>query len=285
MSKKIVIPSHLRGEELHKFLVENKDDLILQKKSFIKETDVLFGMPHYFTKEKDGAQKASVPSVGSIPDDATSVFVKVVCNACNWCDSQMDVLLENSAKRTIQQRKGMIVHLANHIHTLENQVGDVEDVYLETLPLKDLGLKDSGSTQCVIMESTVRKEYNPRVFELYKRGKVKQHSIGLTYVEIYLAINQPDNEYWEKEYNIWKKYYDQIINKETVDEYGFFWAVKQYRLLENSAVLFGSNELTPTLEVSSKRHSEEPAHSAPAADSEKNEDWDLNAAICTVKFF
>jgi DNA-directed RNA polymerase subunit RPC12/RpoP len=33
------------------------------------------------------------------------------------------------------------------------------------------------------------------------------------------------------------------------DEYGFFWVVSEIKLLENSCVLFGANELTPTLEV------------------------------------
>lgn len=283
MSKKILIPNNLKGENLHRFLVENKEDLITQKKSLIKETDILFGAPSYLSKEKEGTIKAL--SLNSIPADATSVFVKMVCNACNWCDSQMDVLLENSAKRTIQQRKGMIPHLANHTHQLEAQVGDVENIYLEDVPLKDLGLKESGSTQCIIMESTVRKEYNEKVFNLYRKGKVNQHSIGLGYVEIYLAVNQPDNEYFEREYNIWKKYYDAIINKDIVDEYGFFWAVKQIRLLENSGVLFGSNELTPTLETRAKIHSPETVPETPTGDPEEKSEWDLNAAMCTVKFF
>lgn len=291
MSKKIVIPKELRGDALHQFLVENKSELISQKKSLLKTTDVVFAQPNYMmTVEKDGTLKAAPTAVGvgSIPDDATSVFVKIVCNACNWCDSQMDVLLENSAKRTIQQRKGMIPHLANHEHKLESQVGDVENIYLLMVALKDLGLKNEGATQCIIMESTVRSDYNPKVFNLYKKGKVKQHSIGLSYVEIYLAVNQPDNEYYAAEYKIWKKYYDDIINKDAVDEYGFFWAVKEFKLMENSAVLFGSNELTPTLEIQSKDdYSLETVPETPISDpvESKNDDWSLDAAIITTKFF
>ncbi len=79
----------------------------------------------------------------------------------------------------------------------------------------------------------------------YKEGRINQHSIGLQYLDLELAINDEESE---KEFDFWNKYFDQIINKEKAEELGFFWVVKEIRLLENSAVLFGSNEITPTLD-------------------------------------
>lgn len=284
---KIIIPTDVSQKELFKFLKDNKTALINQKKSMIKTTDPVGSYPEFFTinnTEVGGITKSVKAEIAQIPQDATSVFAKMVCNACNWCDSMMDVLLDNSSKRTIQQRKGMIPHLKNHEHKLESEIGDVQDIYLEQIGLKTLGLKESGSTQCIIMESLVQKSYDERVFNKYKSGKVMQHSIGLNYIEIYLAINSPDDEYWEPEYKIWKKYHDLVINQDVIEEYGFFWAVKEIKLLENSGVLFGSNELTPTLEIRAKNHSSEIVLDTPAGDPD-NESFDLDAAILLTKFF
>jgi len=272
--KKILIPESLRGKELYQFLVENKSALIAQKKAFKKETDVIVSAPEsLMIVGKDGTLKAAEPT----EENATSWPVKIVGNACYWMDSQRDVLVKDSAKKSIQQRKNIIPHLHDHIHPLDAQVGDVTDIYLEDISLRKLGLNKSGSTQCVIMESNVQKDYNPRVFNLYKTGKVKQHSIGLQYIDIEMAIN--DEEY-EKEMDFWNKYIDQIINKEEAEEMGYFWVVKEYKLLEISGVLFGANELTPTLE-SGKSHSTETAIVASTLEPE----FDLSKAIKTTKFF
>ena len=45
---------------------------------------------------------------------------------------------------------------------------------------------------------------------------------------------------------IW--FIDTVINKEDVEEYGFMWIVREIKLFENSAVIWGANELTPTLD-------------------------------------
>jgi len=112
------------------------------------------------------------------------------------------------------------------------------------------------------------KDYNEKVFNQYKMGRVNQHSIGLQYLQLELAINDEESE---KEFDFWNKYYDQIINKEEADKKGFFWVVQEIRLIENSAVLFGSNEATPTLdnnikslESPSGTQETEPAKSIPS---------------------
>jgi hypothetical protein len=273
--KKILIPEGLRGKELFAFLIENKDALKAQKKSFIKETDVVICGPELLVIDKDGTLKAA----GEGEADPTKVHVKVVGNACWWMDSQRDVLIKDSAKRSIAARKGMIPHLADHNQKLAGQVGDVTDVYLEDVSLRKLGLDKSGATQCVVMESDVQKSYDERVFNLYKRNRVNQHSIGLQYVTLDLAINDEEHE---KEIDFWNKYIDKVINKEEAEELGYFWVVSEYKLLEVSGVLFGANELTPTLE-SGKSHVVQPVLETPVATPES--EFDLSAAIKTTKFF
>src|SRR5690606_38105403 len=75
---------------------------------------------------------------------------------------------------------------------------------------------------------------------------VNQHSIGLQYLQMELAINDSEDK---PHYKTWERYYSGIINKEEVDKRGYFWAIKEAKIYENSAVLFGSNEMTPTIQT------------------------------------
>lgn len=240
---KIIIPENLKGAELTAFLIENKAALITQKKMLPKFCDPVSCVPAYYVNKHGTLVKSA-----TIAEDATSCMVKVVANTSMYCDSQMDVLLKDSAKKSIKDRKGMIPHLHDHIHMIEAEVGDVKDIYYEDISLKDLGYNATGTAQVLVFETDVKKSYNEKVFNKYKAGKVKQHSIGLQYVKLELAINDEESE---KEFDFWNKYINDIINKDEVELKGFFWVVSEYKLLENSAVLFGSNPLTPTLEVKS----------------------------------
>lgn len=242
---RIEIDPHLRGKGLYKFLIENKAQLIAQKKSMLKKTDGISCIPAFFNIKGAHAIKTDI---GNIAPDAVSVRAKVVANAALWCDTAMDVLLPDCWKKTIKDRLGNIPHLHDHIHEIGAEVGDVVDIYSQNISLSDLGLNQKGSTQVLIFETDIKKSYNEQVFDKYKAGKIKQHSIGLMYVKIALAINDDENE---KEYDFWNKYYEQVINKDIIDELGYFWVVSEIKLLENSAVLFGANELTPTLDVKS----------------------------------
>lgn len=242
---RIEIDESLKGKPLFKFLVDNKGQLIAQKKSMLKKTGGITCAPAFFNIKGNQAIKTDI---GNIAPDAVSVRVKVVANAALWCDTSMDVLLPDCWKKTIKDRKGNIPHLHDHIHEIGAEVGDVADIYSQDISLSDLGLSQKGTTQVLIFETDVKKSYNPVVFEKYRAGKIKQHSIGLMYIKIALAINDEENE---KEYDFWNKYYDQVINKDIIDEKGYFWVVSEIKLLENSAVLFGANELTPTLNVKS----------------------------------
>lgn len=248
---KLTALKDLSGKPLFAYLKANKEALIAEKKSVIKHADPFSCCPEISRVKvtKDGsiikADDAGAEDATMIPDD-NSVHVTVIANTANWCDSQLDVLIPDCWKATIKQRKGMIPHLHDHIHQIEAKVGEVAKIYSKDMKLSDLGLNLPGSTQVLIFETDVLESYNEKIFNQYKLGKINQHSIGLQYVKISLCINDEDSE---KEYDFWNKYYPQVINKEAVDLRGYFWVVTEIKLLENSCVLFGSNELTPTLDV------------------------------------
>jgi hypothetical protein len=264
---KIEIPTDLKGKDLFKFLVENKSAIITEKKSVLKYTDCI----SYATK--------AIPLMGTKAmgggEDPNICHVKVVANTSMYCDSQMDVLLRDNAAKSIKERKGMIPHLHDHIHEIGAKVGEVTSIYYQDMSMSDLGISKAGTAQALIFETDVMKAYNEQVFNQYKSGKIQQHSIGLQYVKLGLAIN---DDVSVAEYELWQKYADLVINQDAIQERGYFWVVPEIKLLENSAVLFGSNPITPTLDVKSTEGepSEDTRNQPPV--------FDVSKALQTVKF-
>jgi hypothetical protein len=78
---------------------------------------------------------------------------------------------------------------------------------------------------------------------------VKNHSVGMQYVKLFLAVN---DERYEEEFKVWEKYINLAVNKEVAIEYGYFWAVTEAKVIEGSAVPIGSNTYTPTQENNSE---------------------------------
>lgn len=252
---RISIPDFESKKGTFDYLVKNKKSLIAKKKMGIVKSDPFYYSPAIIPG--NGKTSFSVKEEGDVqPADIDTLRVKVVANTANWIDSHMDMILEGAATKSIKERKHIIPHLYDHNHSVMAEVGDVVDIYPQKLHLRELGIDKEGLTESIIFVSDVKKSYNERVFDRYKKGKATQHSIGLQYVKLELAVNDKD---YEKEYDFFKKYYDLAINPEIADQYGYFWVVSEYKLIENSVVLFGSNELTGTLEVEGGEKTLEPS--------------------------
>jgi hypothetical protein len=267
---RIDIPEDLKGKELFKFLIDNKTALVAQKKSMLKHADVMVfdALP---------IKTEAVKSTDNTNDNGIC-SVKVVANTAWYCDSQMDVLLPDNAKKSISERKGLIPHLHDHVHEIGAQVGDVKNIYYQTMSLSELGINKIGSTQVLVFETDIKKSYNEQVYNLYKAGRIKQHSIGLQYVKMGLAINDEESV---AEYELWQKYQANVINQDIIQEKGFFWVVPEIKLLENSAVLFGSNPITPTLSAKQDDTTNEPSDDT----QEQPLKFDMSKAIKQVSFF
>lgn len=240
----------MNRKELFAQLKSNEKKLIQEKTSSIKYADSCVANAEIIQRvpPKETSTKAAGDSTET-SEDSDSILVKVVANTANWMDSHKDVLTADAYSASIFKRGTTIPHILDHKHSVTSFVGDVQKVYTTKLNLKDLGLSQEGSTTALIFETNIRKDYNSEVYKFYKNGKINQHSIGLRYNELRLALDSSDPE--DVSYKeVWDKYYPDIINKEEVDKLGYFWAVTKVDVLENSAVLFGANELTPTLELS-----------------------------------
>lgn len=109
----------------------------------------------------------------------------------------------------------------------------------------------SGTSEMVevlIYETTISKLRNPLMFEQYKNGYVLNHSVGMRYMKLFLCVNS-NEAYNASEKEDWDKYYPIILNKEDADKSNYFWAVVESKNVEGSAVVKGSNFLTPVLSM------------------------------------
>lgn len=241
----------LKGLDLFNHLRENKDEIVKAKKSMpISSDSFAVDTSKEYIKDSTVIKTKSLEAKGEDEsDELDSLNVKVVANMSMVCDSHQDVLAPDCWKKTIKERQNVIPHLHDHKHTIEAKVGIVKRIFSEMIDLKKIGVKSNvKEAQALVFETEIKKDFNKKIFELYKSGEVNQHSIGLQYIKIDLAVNSEDSDF-KQEFKLWNKHINDIVNPDSATERGYFWYVSEIKLFENSAVLFGSNEITPTLEV------------------------------------
>jgi hypothetical protein len=252
----IKIPEGLEGKELIKFLVDNKIELIKQKCAFTKNSQPT-NWPYSVSKKPTG-KKALTKAPSDNTSEEKEVSVIAIANAANFIDTQMDMLLPDCWKKTIKESgpdgKNRIWHLKNHCQNTDGVVGKINSLYSEDYSLLDLGIDMAGTTQCLVMESMVKEALDGKCYEMYADKMINQHSIGLQYVKLELAINDVN---YPKEFDVWNKYFMHVINKYIATKAGYFWVVSEIKLMEISAVLWGSNELTPTVTASADEDDDE----------------------------
>lgn len=223
------------------FLVKNQNKIIAAKRAKMKQADA-FTFGAFAVRDGVQVEKANTP----IPEDEEFITVRAVINTTNLMDSYDDVHIPGLWTKTLKENKD-IYHDQEHKSTFESTISDYKDLkaYVQTMTWKELGQKWEGTTQAFIFESIVREERNEFMFEQYKKGYVRNHSVGMQYVKIALAVNDKD---YKTEYSVWQKYIDTIANKDEVEAQGYFFAVTEAKAIEGSAVKRGANWVTPTLD-------------------------------------
>lgn len=243
MIAKTSIPQFQTQKELFNFLIENKSILIAEKKSQNKICDTISHIPQTF-------EKSEVNKAISDPSTFTGDTIKVisVLNTTNIMDSHSDVHLPGLWNKTLKENKNIYL-LEEHNMSFRTIISDKVKASVTDKNWNELGLNAVGKTQALIFESTISKSRNPYMFEQYLNGYVKQHSVGMRYSKIEMAVN---NSEYKEEFAVWGKYIDEVINKKEAEAQGYFWAVTEAKLIEGSAVVIGSNQITPTLDVKEK---------------------------------
>jgi hypothetical protein len=275
LSMKNLVPEFATKSELFAFLRTNKSKLISQKKALPTTSDDLeFG----YTKVAPGKTFGTKADVNADPVDG-ELIVEIIANMSGWCDSQMDVVIRDSWKKSIGEISAsgqkISYHLKNHDYCMDAIVGKNPEFYTKDIDLSIFNIKtDLKKAQALMCRSTVMRSYDAKVYELYNDGQVFQHSIGLQYINLLLCLDSTEEEDAQEKKN-WDKYYPQVINKEKVDNYGYFWASVEEKILEVSTVLWGANILTPVM--SSGQPSKEDTGKQPPKEGTASTDTDKAA--------
>lgn len=248
----------LKGRELFEWLHLNKNELRKCKKAKKFSDPCGYAIPFEGIASK--AQKALSSNEGAI-------VVDVVANLTGWMDSDSDVILRGAYNKSISDSGTNMPHITDHRYSILNKVGKTLQVYTLDISPKDLGINSFSSVtpQALVFKTEIRPSAG-KIYELYRDGLVTQHSIGLRYVHLELAMNDGD---YKDEFASWQKYIGQVINRDKAEAQGYFWVVPEIEVLENSAVLFGANSKTPTLSVDEAKAAADygtDKHIEPAAD-------------------
>lgn len=242
--KYLEIPEFKTQDELFKFLKDNQNLLMAQKKAELKYADAISYAPIVVRKKED-AEKANEPVD---LDTLDQLKVLVVINTTNLMDNHSDVHIPALWDKSLRENK-MIMHLQEHKMNFASIISEGSELkaYTKFYSWSELGYDYEGQTEALVFESTIKRDRNTFMFEQYGKGFVKNHSVGMRYVKIVMCVNS-DKEYYGAEKEAWDKYYPLIANKEKADSRGYFWAVKEAQVIEGSAVPLGSNWATPTLD-------------------------------------
>ena len=233
--------------DIFKQLKDNKATLIAQKKFELKKCDAVFFADKIETSEANEAVivKAQANDKELINKDVLSV--KLVINTTNLMDSHKDVHFPGIWKKSIKDKKSFYL-LKSHKMDFEFIISDSMTATAENIEWRKLGFDYDGKTQALIFSGEIHKDRNEFMFNQYANGYVTNHSVGMMYVSIDLAINSND-KYYRTEKDVWDKYINDIANKEEAEANGYFWAVTEAKIIEGSAVPMGSNHITPVLSI------------------------------------
>lgn len=237
-------------EDLFKALKDNKKELISLKKSIEKRaddfnhSDIVIGKIE--TNKEEGSEMQNVNSFNA----------KVVINTTNFIDSHNDLHINGIWNKSVSDNanKGFL-HLQEHEREFDKVISDNAIGTVELMSWKSLGYPYNGKTEALVFNSTVEKKRNEFMFNQYQNGWVKNHSVGMRYVKIDLAINS-ESEWDKTEKELWDKFYPLVANKEVADERGYMWIVSEAKIIEGSAVVMGSNSATPTISVENKNEAD-----------------------------
>jgi hypothetical protein len=229
-------------EELFKELRENKNTLIAQKKMITKEADSVL---HYVSIDNGKGQAVKAETIDTA--NVNQIKAELVINTTNILDSHSDVHIKGIWNKSAKEQKNLLL-LQEHNMTFDKIISDDIAVSVKETKWNDLGFNFKGTTEALTFNANITKARNPFMFEQYSKGYVKEHSVGMRYVKMELALNsESKSDAEEKE--IWDKYINEVANKEQAEEQGYFWAILEAKIVEGSAVVKGSNYATPTISI------------------------------------
>lgn len=177
-------------------------------------------------------------------------YVYPIANTTLYMDSHMDVHDNGLWDKSIKENKDGIYYLDSHNFGLKNTIAYPKDVqvFTKTVDWAFLGMPYEGKTQALvgkIAKDAIRNQEAKYVIE----NKIPmQNSVRMIYIKVQFAANS-DHKDLQEANKIYHEKIDSIANKDIVNEYGYFYLVKEARLFrEFSMVSYGSNDATPIMQ-------------------------------------
>lgn len=225
--------------KMHQALKANEGKLISLKKAQLLESAEKGQLSINGAYLKlDGSQKASF----EMKED----YIYPVINTTRYMDSHNDVHFDGIWKRTLKNMQGEIYYKDSHLPGIDNVIAWKEDVraFTAMIPWQWVGKDYNGETEALIFEIAKNKLVKQSAIDVINDKRDVENSVSMYYVIIKLAINSEEKDYrTNKEY--WDKRYNEIVNNEVPDEFGYFWGVEEAKInREGSMVLDGSNDAT-----------------------------------------
>lgn len=243
--------SFIDKSEMFEWLKVNKTEIINLKKSAVKFSDP---MSCLYKVEKTVVKSLAPKEAIKFGD-----YVYPVINTTNYLDSHDDVHIDGIWNKSVKEQQGNVYFVVDHKLEVDKIISRQNEVEMMVEPMtwKDLGFDLEGSTQALIFKALLTDRSLKAAFDSLKENDPVQYSVRMQYVTLFMAVNSTDSGYKE-EYSAWNKYYQNISNKQKVDDQGFFFAVTDAKIYkEGSMVLAGSNDATRTLyNLEPTKHSE-----------------------------
>jgi len=176
-------------------------------------------------------------------DEDNGDMIYPVINTTNWLDSHADVHAKGIwGTEPIEG----VSYIIDHDYSIDGLIASPKDVtvYVERLRWKQLGLDINGTTDALRFAVKLDRTYaNPRFLALLDSGVALQNSVRMRYEDVVLCVN---NKEYQQEFKNWNSFRKEVANGEEVDQLGYFYYIRKASVfLEGSAVLRGSNEMTP----------------------------------------
>lgn len=241
-----------------RFIKKNMKEFLEIKKSEHKTKSEPLIKSELFSKEFQ-------PEIEDITSDI--IEVKSVINTTNLIDSHLDLHMPKIWNKTVKDNP-FSHHLKQHENDFESVISKRAKSYNENMNFNELGLKVDFNTVANINQFTLKRDKMPFMFDAYKDGDVEQHSIGMRYVDLDIAYYDEDSQ---KQMDFFNEMKEKAVNPEVADEYGYFWVIYEAKKREGSAVVFGSNSVTPTLYVKNYEPSNDTQKKEAAEEALQNE--------------
>lgn len=221
-------------------LVKNKQIIMDAKKAAIKDSEPIF----VFERGTDGAEKTE-------PTDTVKYelgdTIYPVINTTNYLDSHGDVHAKDIWNKSAKDQDGKIYYIINHDLEIGSIIATPKDVKVElrTLAWSALGKEYKGNTTALVYGVKLTDLAPDQFMKLLRAGHPIENSVRMQYVSLSMCVDDPE---YKDEYANWQQYIGEVANRKEAEELGYFWYIREAKIVkEGSAVLFGSNDVTPIL--------------------------------------